>query len=67
MAFTKTDQADMNKAIVEYLYHRGYEDTYNVFIGEAKVDTTEDSTRMKNILEKKWKSVARLKKQIMEL
>lgn len=67
MGLTKTDKQELNKAILEYLYKNNYEASYNVFIEEAGIDKNEDTSSMKNILETKWKSVAKLKRQIMSL
>ena len=67
MGWTKLDKQELNKAILEYLYKNNYEDSYNSFMNEAEIEPGEDTSRMKNILETKWKSVAKLKRQIMSL
>jgi platelet-activating factor acetylhydrolase IB subunit alpha len=38
-----------------------------MFLGEAGVNSEDDNIKQKNILEIKWKSVARLKKQVLAL
>lgn len=67
MVLTKTDKLDLNKAILEYLYKNGYKEAHDLFIVEAEIDTSEDTSAKRNILETKWKSVAKLKKQILQL
>jgi hypothetical protein len=65
MGLTKSDKEELNKAILEYLYANGYRDAHDSFIREAEVDIDDDRSKARNILETKWKSVARLKKQIL--
>lgn len=67
MGLTKADKDELNKAIIEYLYNNGYGETYDIFMQEAEVDVGESSSKPRNILETKWKSVARLKKQVLAL
>lgn len=64
MGLTKGEKEELNKAILEYLYNNDYKDAYDAFVIDSGVDT-EESGKMKNILESKWKAVARLKKQII--
>lgn len=64
MGLTKSDKEELNKAILEYLYVNGYKDAYDAFIVDAAINTEEDTAKMQNILETKWKSVARLKRQV---
>jgi len=52
----------------------GYKNSADVFAAEAKVDmeeylksTTTPSSLLKDVLERKWVSIARLKKQVMDL
>jgi hypothetical protein len=67
MAFSNSDQSDLNKAILEYLYQKGYKDTHDMFIEETGIDPSEEPSSRRNILETKWRSVAKLKKQNMQL
>ena len=67
MGLTKGDKEELNKAILEYLYTNGYKDSHDTFIAEAEIDTEEDTSAHRKILETKWKSVARLKKQVLAL
>ena len=67
MGLTKNDKDDLNKAILEYLYKNNYRDSYDTFCVEAEIDTSEDTSKQRNILETKWKSVARLKRQVLAL
>ena len=64
MGLTKNEKDDLNKAVLEYLYKNNYKVAYDAFAQEAEVDQ-EDLSKMRNILESKWKAVARLKKQII--
>jgi hypothetical protein len=65
MGLTKGDKDDLNRAILEYLYANGYKDAHDIFIKEAEVELDDSKKKLNNILETKWKSVARLKKQIL--
>jgi len=67
MVLNKSDKEDLNKAILEYLYKNGYKEAHDLFIEEAEIDTNDDSPMKRNILETKWKSVAKLKRQILQL
>jgi len=67
MGLTKTDKDELNKAILEYLYSNNYKNSYDAFVSETEIDPAEDSSKHKNVLEVKWKSVARLKRQVQTL
>ena len=67
MVLTKSDKEELNKAILEYMYQNGYKDSHDTFLQETNVDLSSDTASKRNILETKWKSVAKLKKQIMHL
>lgn len=67
MGLTKSDKDELNKAILEYLYKNNYKEAHDAFITEAEIDPEEDTSKMRNILETKWKSVARLKRQVLAL
>jgi platelet-activating factor acetylhydrolase IB subunit alpha len=67
MGLTKDQKEDLNKAILEYLFNSGYQTTYDALIQDSDVDPNDDGKRTKNILETKWKSVARLKRQVLAL
>jgi hypothetical protein len=64
--YNRKDKDDLNKAILQYLNANGYYNTVDLFAEEASLDAS-DMPKTSNILEMKWKSVVRLKKQVMEL
>ena len=60
---------DVNFAILEYLMKNNYNESAKFFAGEASVDyegylkaSTSPPSLLKDILERKWTSIARLKK-----
>ncbi|NXQ29599.1 LIS1 protein, partial [Alaudala cheleensis] len=57
-----------NRAIADYLRSNGYEEAYSVFKKEAELDVNEElDKKYAGLLEKKWTSVIRLQKKVMEL
>ena len=67
MGLTKNDKEELNKAILEYLYVNNYKNAHDSFIIDAEIDVSEDTSKQRNILETKWKSLARLKRQVLAL
>lgn len=67
MVLTKTDREQLNKAILEYLFKSNYSNAYDALLLDADIDESAAEPSKKNLLETKWKSVAKLKKQIMQL
>lgn len=67
MGLTKDQREELNKAILEYMFANGYQNAYDAFIEDSGVDPEDDSIKAKNMLETKWKSVARLKRQVLAL
>jgi platelet-activating factor acetylhydrolase IB subunit alpha len=55
-----------NQAIADYLDTNGYSEALDVFRKEAEVPT-EVERKYRGLLEKKWTSVIRLQKKVMEL
>lgn len=55
-----------NQAIADYLGSSGYSESLDVFRKEADV-STENEKKFSGLLEKKWTSVIRLQKKVMEL
>lgn len=55
-----------NQAIADYLDSNGYSEALEVFRKEAEVPTEIDR-KYRGLLEKKWTSVIRLQKKVMEL
>lgn len=60
MGLTKDQKDELNKAILEYFFINGYKTAYDAFLEDSQVDPDDKSSKAKNILETKWKSVARL-------
>ena len=67
MVLTKSDKEELNKAILEYLYANGYKNAYDALMTDAEINDQNDAASQRNILETKWKSVARLKRQVIAL
>lgn len=65
MALTKKDKDELNRAIAEYLYNNGFGTSYDSFLAEAEISPDENLASQRNILQTKWKLVAKLKKQIL--
>jgi len=69
---TQKQRDDLNAAILEYLVNNKLSKTAQQFIDESTSSLTLPNTEAvssikKDLLEKKWTSVVRLKKQVMEL
>ena len=71
MVLTAKQKEELNSAILEYLQKNKYILAAEQFAKEADVkyadESTSSSSAMKDILEKKWTSLVKLKKQVMEL
>lgn len=69
VGLTASQKDELHKAILEYLEKNGYNATAQAFSEESQVEPFPDnvSSTKKDLLEKKWTSVVRLKKQVMEL
>lgn len=69
VGLTPKQTEDLNFAIQEYLLKQNFADSAAAFAREASVDydgylkaSSTPSTLLKDILERKWTSIARLKK-----
>jgi platelet-activating factor acetylhydrolase IB subunit alpha len=70
MVLTDKQKEELNKAILEYLQNNNYKDSAKQFSEEsgAKFDHNDKTNAaLSDILEKKWISVVRLQKKIIEL
>ena len=76
MVLTSKQKEELNKAIAEYLEKHGYSNTLKSFEEESNVNLKDASKEGQNgkpnsaisdILEKKWVSITRLQKKVMEL
>lgn len=66
MVLTARQQEELNHAIVEYLSANGFDKTCQLFRDEANLPNEIDS-KFAGLLEKKWTSVIRLQKKVMDL
>jgi hypothetical protein len=74
MGLTTKQQEDINFAIQEYLLKLGYTKSAEAFAQESQLDyqgylksSNTPASLLKDVLERKWTSIARLKKQVIEL
>lgn len=60
---------DLNRAIADYLASNNYKETLDQFLKETQIAASEVLADKKNagVLEKKWTTVVRLQKKIVEL
>jgi len=66
MVLSGKQKEDLNKSISDYLHQNGYSQTLSVFKEEANLSEDIDK-KFANLLEKKWTSVIRLQRKVMEL
>lgn len=72
---TAKQKGELNQAIHEYLLKNQFPDSAEIFAQEANLPETSTaittrlngSTAVQDILEKKWTSVVKMKKQVMDL
>ncbi|KHN74064.1 Lissencephaly-1 -like protein [Toxocara canis] len=55
-----------NRAVADYLFSHGYKETLETFRREADLKGVEDN-KVSGLLEKKWTSVLRLQKKVLDL
>lgn len=70
MALSSKQKDELNNSILGYLQKGGFQETYNVFIKELESNSftvSQEDTKFQDLLEKKWTSVLRLQKKVMEL
>jgi hypothetical protein len=75
VGLTSKQREELNNAIHEYLVKNRFTQSAQIFAEEtgileedsARNSKSVSSTLIKDVLEKKWTSVAKLKKQVMEL
>eukprot|EP00124_Ichthyophonus_hoferi_P003191 Ihof_evm5s263 gene=Ihof_evmTU5s263 len=69
MVLSGKQQEELHKAIFDYLITNKFNETAKVFQEESMVDDLDDITlkRIAGLLEKKWVSVVRLQKKVMDL
>ncbi|KAG0660858.1 protein with putative role during mitosis [Rhodotorula mucilaginosa] len=66
---TERQKDELHKSILDYLQTNGYTETLSAFKGEAHLPDFQPDPKAKwsGLLEKKWTSVIRLQKKIMDL
>lgn len=68
MVLSQRQRDELNRAIADYLRSNGYEEAYSVFKKEAELDMNEElDKKYAGLFGKKWTSVIRLQKKVMEL
>lgn len=74
VGLTSKQKEELNHAIHEYLVKNKFLQSAQIFAEETGIDadgglqnSSASGTLIKDVLEKKWTSVAKLKKQVMEL
>ena len=74
VALTPKQREDLNFAIQEYLMKNKFENSAQAFAQEANVDyegyiknSTTNLVMLKDILERKWNSIAKMKKKETDL
>ncbi|TCD70926.1 protein with putative role during mitosis [Steccherinum ochraceum] len=59
---------ELHKSVLEYLHANNFSDAYNALKADTQLDYTPDAkSKYAGLLEKKWTSVIRLQKKIMDL
>ncbi|CAH3020215.1 unnamed protein product [Porites evermanni] len=66
MVLTPRQKEELHKAIADYLFQCGFEDALNAFKKDANMPGELDK-KYSGLLEKKWTSVIRLQKKVMDL
>lgn len=69
VGLTTKQKEELHTAILEYLIKGGFPQTAEAFRNESGASEPDEGTSSikRDLLEKKWTSVVRLKKQVMEL
>ncbi|KAK7882101.1 hypothetical protein WMY93_028275 [Mugilogobius chulae] len=68
MVLSQRQRDELNRAIADYLRSNGYEEAYSNFKKESELDVNDElDKKYAGLLEKKWTSVIRLQKKVMEL
>ena len=70
VGLTTKEKTELNTAILEYLVKNGYEETAKQFENEANVALSNEpvtSAIKKDVLERKWKGLAKLKMENIAL
>ena len=63
---TSNQKSELEKAIASYLRNNGYKEAYSNFITESNT-TGDDNKKYDDLLSRKWVSVVRLQKKLMDL
>ncbi|VDD94700.1 unnamed protein product [Enterobius vermicularis] len=66
MNLSDRQRDELNRAVADYLQSHGYTESVEIFKREANLDDF-DERKSSGLLEKKWTSVLRLQKKVLEL
>ncbi|CDW57362.1 lissencephaly 1 [Trichuris trichiura] len=67
MVLSNKQKEELNRAIIDYLLSNGYSDSLESFCREACLQPDQVDKKFAGLLEKKWVSVIRLQKKVMDL
>ena len=67
MVLTDKQKEELNKAILEYITNNSFKESAKIFSEESGIKFEKTNFVLSDILEKKWISVVRLQKKIIEL
>ncbi|CAK9300407.1 unnamed protein product [Gordionus sp. m RMFG-2023] len=67
MVLSIRQKEELNLSIAEYLNSNGFFNTLAEFCKEAQINDGESNKKFNGLLEKKWSSVVRLQKKVMDL
>ena len=67
VGLTPKQKEELNMAIHEYMLKNNFVASAQNFQEEAGLDTSTSASTFKDILEKKWTSLVKLKRQVMDL
>lgn len=67
MVLSNKQKEELNRAIIDYLMSNGYADTLETFCREICLSPDQVDKKFAGLLEKKWVSVLRLQKKVMDL
>ncbi|KAL3319982.1 hypothetical protein Ciccas_001340 [Cichlidogyrus casuarinus] len=67
MQLAQKQQEELNRAIADYLKSSGFCSAYDVFCKESQLPVGESEQKFSGLLMKKWTSVVRLQKKVLDL
>eukprot|EP00040_Diaphanoeca_grandis_P004315 m.28088 g.28088 ORF g.28088 m.28088 type:complete len:412 (-) comp15860_c0_seq1:242-1477(-) len=67
MVLTERQRTELHHAVLDYLQGNGFETAAEAFSAKAEIKPEELTPKTAGLLEKKWTSIVRLQKKVMEL